>query len=196
MTPRPQHLDEIEDSIWSELESCVAHRPRSHEPDDTAPVEPPHEWRVATLATLDDGRPEARSIVLREVDAPERRLVFYTDARSPKVRQIEASPKGTLMFYSRRLGWQVRMQVNLVVEKSGLAVSSRWAKLQTAAGADDYLSAAAPGSPLDAPLAALGERGHFAMIEAQAEAVDWLELDHQGHRRATFDGGGAKWVQP
>jgi hypothetical protein len=195
MTARLQQLDEIEQCIWSELESCVALRPRP-EPGETSASEPPHEWRVAVLATVDDGQADARSIVLREVDAAERRLIFYTDARSPKVRQIEASPQGTLIFHSHELGWQLRMQVRLAVETDGLAVSSRWAKLQTSAGAKDYLAAAAPGSPLDAPLADLGVRGHFAMIEAMAETVDWLELHPQGHRRALLGGNGSRWVQP
>jgi pyridoxamine 5'-phosphate oxidase len=130
------------------------------------------------------------------VDAAERRLVFYTDARSPKVRQIEQSPQGTLIFYSRELGWQLRMQVRLNVETAGLAVSSRWARLQTEAGARDYLSVAAPGRPLDAPLSELGVRGHFAMIEAMAETVDWLELHPEGHRRAVLGGDRSHWVQP
>jgi hypothetical protein len=195
MTARLQQLDEIEQSIWSELESCVAMRPRP-EPGDSAAAEPQHEWRVAVLATIADGQADARSIVLREVDAAERRLIFYSDARSPKVRQIEASPQGTLIFYSRELGWQLRMKVRLAVETTGLAVSSRWAKLQTSAGAHDYLSVAAPGRPLDAPLSALGTRGHFAMIEAMAEKVDWLELHADGHRRAVLGAGGSRWVQP
>ncbi len=195
MTARLQELDEIEASIWSELEQSVAVRPRP-EPDEPAGDVPQHEWRVAVLATLADGQADARSLVLREVDAAERRLVFYTDARSPKVRQIEQSPQGTLIFYSRELGWQLRMQVRLNVETTGLAVSSRWARLQTLAGARDYLSVAAPGRPLDAPLSDLGSRGHFAMIEAMAETVDWLELHPDGHRRALLGAGGPRWVQP
>ena len=193
MTSRLQELDEIETSIWSELENCVAARPRSGSGDADAGQH--HEWRVAVLATVDDGQADARSLVLREVDAAERRLVFYTDARSPKVRQIEQSPQGTLIFYSRELGWQLRMQVRLNVETAGLAVSSRWAKLQTTAGARDYQSVAAPGRPLDAPLSELGVRGHFAMIEAMAETVDWLELHPEGHRRAVLGSRGSHWVQ-
>ena len=195
MNARLQELDEIEASIWSELEQCVAMRPH-REPGETDAHDVPHEWRVAVLATIDDGQADARSLVLREVDAAERRLVFYTDARSPKVRQIEQSPQGTLIFYSRKLGQQLRMQVRLNVETAGLAVSSRWARLQTQAGARDYLSVEAPGRPLDAPLSELGVRGHFAMIEAMAETVDWLELHPEGHRRATLGTGGARWVQP
>jgi len=193
METRLQHLDEIEQCIWSELERCVSPRSRGREEDDPAEQ---HEWRVAVLATVDDGLPDARNIVVREIDAPERRLVFYTDARSPKVAQIEATPQGTLMFWSRTLGWQLRMQVRLAVQTSGLAVSSRWARLQTSAGARDYLAAQAPGSALDAPLVDLGTRSHFAMIEAMVETIDWLELHPDGHRRALFGTGGPRWLQP
>ena len=42
MTQRLQELDEIETSIWSELESCVAARPRS-ERDASDAGEAPHE---------------------------------------------------------------------------------------------------------------------------------------------------------
>jgi pyridoxamine 5'-phosphate oxidase len=206
MPTRLQQLDEIEQCIWSELESCVAPRVARHDHDESAepseigahpraPDRHQHEWRVAVLATVDNGQADARSVVLREVDASERRLVFYTDARSPKVRQIEASPHGTLMFWSRERGWQLRMQVRLAVETSGLAVSSRWARLKTTAGARDYQSAAAPGSVLDAPLADLDDRTHFAMIEAMADSVDWLEIDPAGHRRALFRDDGATWIQ-
>ena len=187
MASRLQQLGEIEEAIWGELEACVEPRPPGHSP---------HEWRVAVLATVDEGHPDARNIVLREVDARERRLVFYTDARSPKVRQIEATPQGTLIFWSPTLAWQLRMQVLLAVQTSGLAVSSRWARLQTTAGAADYLAARAPGSSLDAPLADLGTRSHFAMITALVEAVDWLELAAEGHRRALFGAGGPNWLQP
>ncbi len=196
MTMRLQELDEIEQCIWSELESCISLRTRAQRRDDAESDVAPHEWRVAVLATVDNGQAEARSIVLREVDTPERTLVFYTDARSPKVHQIEASPQGTLIFWSRPLGWQLRMRVRLAVETSGLAVSSRWARLQTSLGAADYLSASAPGSALHAPLADLGTRSHFAMIEAMAESIDWLELHPEGHRRAQFGTGGPKWLQP
>ena len=158
MTARLQELDEIEASIWSELEQCVAVRPRA-EPGETDAGEPPHEWRVAVLATVDDGQADARSLVLREVDAAERRLVFYTDARSPKVRQIEQSPQGTLIFYSRKLGQQLRMQVRLNVETAGLAVSSRWAKLQTRpARATTYPSP--PRAARSAPRSGARDRGH------------------------------------
>ncbi|HEX4508590.1 MAG TPA: pyridoxamine 5'-phosphate oxidase family protein, partial [Burkholderiaceae bacterium] len=131
MHARLQHLAEVENGIWGELEACVEVRSRE---------QAPHDWRIAVLATVDDdGKPDARNVVLREVEADERQLIFYTDARSPKVRQIAAAPEGTLIFWSATLGWQLRVRVRLAVEDSGLAVSSRWARLQTSAGAAEYL---------------------------------------------------------
>lgn len=199
--PRLDRLDAIEQRIWSELETAA--QPRRV--DDPAA----HEWRTVVLATVDGHAPDARTLVLREVDARERQLVFYTDARSPKVRQIEASPLGALMCWSRDLDWQLRMTVRLAVQTSGLAVSSRWARLHMSRAAHDYLSMHPPGHRLESaedgglPVAAeplpapdLGTRNHFAMITALVEEIDWLELHGEGHRRAIFGPKGGHWVQP
>lgn len=194
-SPRLHELEDIEQRIWSELELAVG-APRA---DGEA-----HDWRTVVLATVDGQVPDARTLVLREVDARERQLVFYTDARSPKVRQIEQSPVGALMCWSRSMDWQLRMQVRLHVQTSGLAVSSRWARLQSTQRAMDYLSHHPPGHRLTGPAAApqalptpdLGSRSWFAMITALVEEIDWLELHPDGHRRAMFAHGTAHWVQP
>ena len=41
-----------------------------------------------------------------------------------------------------------------------------------------------------------GSREHFAMVNAEVESMDWLELHRDGHRRARFDATGARWTQP
>ncbi len=199
---RLDRLDAIEQRIWTELGLAAQRR--------VAGGGGSHEWRTVVLATVDDGAPDARTLVLREVDARERTLVFYTDARSPKVRQIEASPAGALMCWSRELDWQLRMQVRLAVQTSGLAVSSRWAKLQFSPAAHDYLAPHAPGTALgeaddvaDAPAPRaehpspdIQSRNHFAVITALVDEIDWLELHEDGHRRAMFSPTASQWVQP
>jgi len=67
------------------------------------------------------GGADARSVVLREVAPAKRRLVFFTDARSAKVQQIEAQPEGVLVMWSRELSWQLRLAVTLEVATSGLS---------------------------------------------------------------------------
>ncbi len=179
---RIEDLQAIEDAVWSEL--------------SRAPRENAHGWRVGVLATVDGASADARSIVLRDVDAARRSLVFYTDSRSPKVQQIGTNPEGTIVLWSAPLSWQLRLRVQLSVTTSGLAVSSRWAKLKMSPGAQDYLSPLPPGSPIDHPLPERGSREHFGVVTARITAVDWLELHAQGHRRAAFDAKGRRWLAP
>lgn len=157
-----------------------------------------HPWRTPSLATVSpDGLPDARTVVLREVDPDQERLVFFTDARSPKVAQLKAQPRGVLVMWSAELGWQLRIQVDCQVEVSGLAVASRWARLRSTPAAQDYLAPLPPGSPTDAAPNGLAAREHFAVVQAQVLEMDWLELGVTGHRRARLSAGQPPvWLQP
>ena len=184
--PRLEGLEDIESAVWRELAQAV----RS----------PGHAWRLAVLATRNAEGADARSVVLRELDADARQLLIYTDARSPKLQQLASHPQGMLVLWSAALGWQLRLSVTLEAETSGLRLSSRWALLKLTPAAQDYLSPFPPGSTLDAPAGATtparDSREHFALITAQVSAVDWLELHAQGQRRARFDASGAAWLTP
>ena len=193
--PRLQTLDEIEAALWRELAR--------------APLDRHHEWRTPVLATVDAAdtgvAADARTVVLRETARDDREVRLFTDARSAKVAQIGRHPQGTLLLWSKRLSWQLRLRVTLRVDTDGLAVASRWAKLRLSPAAQDYLAPQAPGSPtgdLQAtplphaePRSAV-ERVHFALVCARVDSIDWLELDARGHRRAVFEGGQARWVTP
>jgi pyridoxamine 5'-phosphate oxidase len=178
-------LREIEAALWQELTRAV------HDKH--------HEWRTVVLSTVAnvDGEltADARNVVLREVNASAKQLVIYTDARASKAQQLREHPIGTVVMWSRRLGWQLRCRVKLSLEDSGLAVTSRWETLKLSPAAQDYLSPVAPGMPLDAAAQALSERHHFAVITAQVTSLDWLELHREGHRRAVFGELRAAWLQ-
>ncbi len=186
---RLQALPEIESALWRELSRAVRDR---H-----------HAWRLAVLATVsaqaDGVQPEARTVVLRDCDRDARTLLVYTDARSAKVHQAERRPQGVLVLWSAALGWQLRLNVALVLHTSGLQVSSRWAQLQLTPAAQDYLSPLPPGTPLAGEPAATPDRdsrSHFAVLECRVQSTDWLELHRDGHRRARFDADGARWLVP
>ncbi len=171
---------------------------------DRASRESDHEWRTLALATVADTGADAhgdvRMVVLREVNIGERSLVFFTDERSPKVAQIRRQPRATLLAWSQSMGWQLRLRCRLEIETAGLAVSSRWARLKMTPAAQDYLSPLAPGVTIDSPWSPLvpqrATRDTFAVVNAQVETIDWLELHAQGHRRAVFDQHGERWVNP
>ena len=183
-----------------------------------------HEWRTPVLASTGlDGTPQARTVVLRRADAARGQLCFYTDRRSPKVHELRASPVASLVFWSRRLNWQLRLRVRIEVLEDGPVVESAWAAVGQSHSAGDYLSASAPGDPIlaaamprcaeatlageeleDSPAASVtpepgGLQGssHFlAVLVATVESIDWLELSRAGHRRALFADGSAQWRVP
>lgn len=170
---------------------------------DTAARTRQHPWRLMALATVAEQGPdrppsaELRHVVLREVAAEAGTLRFFTDARSPKAGQLVRHPEATLLFWDPGPGWQLRARVTLSIETSGLAVSSRWARLKMSPAAQDYLSPLPPGTPLAHPLPERGTREHFAVVSARVREIDWLELHADGHRRALFDADGrGQWLTP
>ena len=180
---RTESLHQLQHACWEELTRATRERE--------------HGWRPMTLATMESGRAEARSVILREADPAAYRLVFFTDARSPKLQQIQAHPQGTLLAWCPRLSWQIRLRVALSRETDPHLTMARWERLRLSPSAQDYLSSLAPGAPLSERASeAQGSREHFAMVNAQVQSLDWLELHPDGHRRAVFDAAGGRWVQP
>jgi len=199
--------DEITPQIWVQLQR--------------ASVDRHHEWRTPVLASIGlDGTVQARTVVLRRVDIEAKRLLFYTDRRSPKVLELKANPAATLVFWSRRLSWQVRAQVNTQILDAGPLVDSAWDSVVQSPSAGDYLSSAPPGAALHAtpdnsaapapPVAAETPAGldgsqppvlysgthHLAVVCADVLAIDWLELSRAGHRRALLTTGAPQWLVP
>ena len=195
---RLESLADIEAAVWRELGQALRDKQ--------------HGWRLAVLATVDGQGADARSVVLRDLDATSRTLLMYTDARSPKATQLATHPHGTLVLWSAALGWQLRLRVALALETTGPRVSSRWARLKLTPAAQDYLSPLPPGTAMGSGLGS-GEGGgesnrvgditperqsreHFAVLAAQVQSMDWLDLHPEGHRRALFSAAGAVWLAP
>lgn len=183
MNTRIQSLGLVHSACWLELQQAARQRD--------------HAFRLLALASADGEAADVRTVVLREVEADAQTLVFYTDARSAKVAQLRAQPRATMMGWSHRLGWQLRLRVTARVETDGLGVSSRWARLKSTPAAFDYLSPLPPGAPVERYEVERASRDHFAVVHAQVERLDWLELHADGHRRAVFDAhGNGQWVVP
>jgi pyridoxamine 5'-phosphate oxidase len=185
MDTKFETLSAIRMAVWRELSDAT---------HDKA-----HAWRTPVLATVNGDAADARVVILREVEEHNRRLRFYTDERAGKVAQIGITPAGCLVMWSPALHWQVRCHVRLTLDVSGLAATSRWAKIRLTPAANDYLSNVPPGASLqDVPDGGSGalSRAHFAVVSAEVYRLDWLELAPTGNRRAMFDAEGERWVQP
>jgi hypothetical protein len=191
-----QTPEEIRPQIWKEL--------------GRASLDRHHEWRTPVLASADaDGLPDARTVVLRQVDAGAGLLTFYTDSRSPKVAQLQGQAQAMLVFWSARLSWQLRARVIFSVITSGPEVETLWQGVSQSAAAGDYLSPLPPGAVLpqgsgtvnvetasvETPKAPAPTHS-FALLRAQVLQMDWLELSRDGHRRAQLSANTWVWLTP
>ena len=69
----------------------------------------PNDPNAMTLATCTpEGRPSARVVLLKDVDA--RGFVFYTNKEGRKGRELLANPFAALLFHWKTLGRQVRVE--------------------------------------------------------------------------------------
>ena len=69
----------------------------------------PNDPNAMMLATCTpEGRPSARVVLLKDVDA--RGFVFYTNKRGRKGRELLANPFAALLFHWKTLGRQVRVE--------------------------------------------------------------------------------------
>ncbi len=171
--------------VWQELQRAALDR---H-----------HEWRTPVLASLGlDGAPQARTVVLRHADAGLWELTFYTDRRSTKVAELQKNAHASLVFWSKRLGWQIRLQTLVTVHTDGTKVAAAWDRVRQSPSAGDYLSLAAPGSPLQlqAGNPEQSEQHHLTVFCAKVVSVDWLELAKVGHRRALMTATTLNWRVP
>ncbi len=181
LTPRASE-GELVQRIWTELQRATVDR---H-----------HEWRTPVLATISQGVPQARTVVLRGADANASQLIFFTDSRSPKVNELRATPAAVFVFWSKRLSWQLRVQVQSQVHISGPRVEEAWARVSQSAAANDYLAARAPGSAMHPAAASEPGSHHLSVVTAHVEQMDWLELAREGHRRARVVGNTLDWLVP
>ena len=186
-----QTPEEIRPQIWKEM--------------GRASLDRHHEWRTPVLACIDaNGLPDARTVVLRQVDAVAGQLTFYTDSRSPKVAQLQAQASAMLVCWSARLSWQLRVRVACTVITSGPEVEAIWQGVKQSPAAGDYLSPLPPGAVLaqgsgmtDTAEANAPAPAHsLALLRAQVLQMDWLELSRDGHRRAQLGANTWDWLTP
>jgi len=161
-----------------------------------------HRMQVATLGH--QGWPELRSVILRDVDEPTRRVAFHTDQRSAKASEIIADGRITLHFWDARTDLQLRMWGQAALETEGAAVEKAWSGLSPRQRLV-YAALHAPGHVLtladeaDPPHPRLEGRGAFALVSVTVARFEWLQLRSTGHRRARFDwqkGWQGRWLAP
>lgn len=193
-------LAQIDHQVWASLSRAC--------------TEPKHAWRLPALATQSDSGPRVRTIVLRDVNTDARTLVFHTDKRSPKVKQLQSDNRVSLVFYNHESGLQICVAGTASINTNDVAADEQWHKTP-ASSRRAYLGPHAPGAKLDfvgvnLPDDVVGRiptenelepaRENFAILQVVAKQLDWLNLNRDGNTRALFQYSeaevAASWIAP
>lgn len=160
-----------------------------------------------TLATADaDGRPSARTVLLKEVDAGG--FVFYTNRDSRKGRALWENPRAALLFFWQPLMRQVEIAGRVEDVDDALA-DAYWAtrprESQLGAWASQQSAPLASRAEYEERLAELRARYHdrevprppywngFRVVPDRIEF--WHEREFRQHDRDCYwhDGNGWQW---
>jgi 3-hydroxyisobutyrate dehydrogenase len=157
-------------------------------------------WRTPVLATVSAQQPRQRTVVLRGVDAAVGSLWLHSDLRSAKFRQLDLQPAVSLLFYDPAAETQLQVRGRAVVHTAGAVWQQLWDS-SPESSLRMYLAPQPPGTRCSGPSPNLPEQfvgqlpgrsdlaaglNNFAVVEIQAEELEWLQLSRAGHRRAEF----------
>ena len=156
---------------------------------------------MPTVGTVDeDGAPQLRIMVLREVSRKSRTLRFHTDARSKKAAQLQHGACTSILIYDPAAKAQIRLSGHASVVSEGGVADLAWSS-STPFARRCYMAEAAPGTTIAQPSSGLPEwiegkqpeeeqladyRGNFAAVMFEADSIEWLYLANPGHRRARW----------
>lgn len=158
---------------------------------------------VALATATPDGRPSVRMVLLKGAD--DRGFVFHTSYESRKGRELDANPRGALLFHWDPLGRQVRVEGRIVridPEESDAYFATRPRGGRLAVWASRQSEPIASRDALEAEFAAAASRfgyevprpatwGGFRLVPHVYEF--WQHREDRLHDRLRYDRAGDGW---
>jgi len=186
----PDYYDDL-DLSFEKAWDVIENGPKDRHSPAHAPV----------VGTVDeDGAPQLRVMILRDVCRDTRTLRFNTDVRSRKITQMRVNSATSILIYDVAAKVQLRLSGIAQVSKDGDVADTAWSQ-STPFARRCYMAEVSPGSEVLAPSSGLPDwiqgrqpseaqlvdaRPHFATLLFQAKQLEWLYLANAGHRRARW----------
>ena len=192
------NLTELEQDCWNRLVTgAIKSRTPFHTP---------------SVATISKGEVSMRTVVLRKALPLERELRFHTDIRSTKWDELIMNPSISALFYDAEDRIQLRIKGKATLNHKNEMTAKAW-ETTSLSSRKCYLTLHSPSSFADASTSGLSEDmeqenytlaesevgyTNFGIVSIQVQSIDWLWLNHAGHRRAFFDysDGSFQWMIP
>jgi len=171
-----------------------------------ATVERNNPFRNASIASIEDGVPQNRIVVLREVNPQQRTLIYWTDKRSDKVAQLRSNPSLSALFWNEKRKLQIRASGTTTLLQNNDLTREAWDKIGIR-GRKSYATSQAPGTTIEQDSDGLPAQwgddldlqdteyayDNFMIILQEVTSMECLHLHQEGHQRARFDWNGEAW---
>ena len=180
-------LDELEKDCWIRLVNGAI---KSRDP-----------FHTPYVATLNNGEVSMRTVILRKAFPLLRVLRFHTDIRSKKWRELEINNLISTLFYDASSNIQLRVKGKAILHFNDEITNEAWQKTSLSSRRC-YLTEHSPSSFSEIPTSGLSDefeqenftleesevgQKYFGIVSINVESIEWLWLNHAGHRRAYFD---------
>lgn len=169
-------------------------------------------FHTPSIATIHQGDVSLRTVVLRKTLPTERELRFHTDVRSPKWQELSQNPSISALFYDGIERIQIRVKGKAFLHHTNEITAEAWQKTSLSSR-KCYLTVFSPSSFTEESSSGLSEDienenftlaesesgySNFGIVSIHVQSIDWLWLNHAGHRRAFFDyeKGVNSWMIP
>lgn len=171
-------------------------------------------FHTGVLGTINGDFPELRTVVIRKINAAQKEIRFHTDIRSPKAKLLQDNPRISWLFYSEKNRMQYRMKGIATLNYKNEKTLEAW-QCTSLNSRKCYLTTIAPGAEIHSPTESFplwSQANHcgieeteiaysnFTVVETKIQEIDWLYLNHAGHRRVHInyaqDGFKAQWINP
>jgi pyridoxamine 5'-phosphate oxidase len=178
-SPPEDDLDEVLVASWRLLARGTADRRAGF-----------HTMTAATIGL--DGRPRARTVILRGVDPLSRTLRFHCDRRTEKFTELSEDPRIALHGYDADTRIQLRIEGRAALHTDDAIAEEAWGRSPSSSRAN-YGTMPAPGTIIrtggdysTTPVGKAAGRDDFCAVLVRIDCLEFLHLAPEGHRRARF----------
>lgn len=152
-----------------------------------------HPFRYFTLATIENNKPQQRTVVLRKT-LTDLSLIFYTDKRTPKIAHLQQNASCSALFYHPKKLLQIRVNGTAALITNKEEIAKYWHTVQKASK-KDYTTKVAPGTPIKNPdeTAYTLEENYFCPVKIIPTSIEYLQLKRPNHLRILFSKTAKDW---
>lgn len=183
---RYTNLASLIDHVWHQICDGVDH--------------PGHPYHSPTFGSTGPEGPNLRTVILRQADAAQRTLLFHSDCRAPKIKEIEQDARVFWHFWHPEQREQLRLRGVATLHVEDEIATQLW-QSSSPQSLTLYTKSQAPGTPVITPQSGLpphiqsgpvsqedvsAGRRYFVAVQTVIHEVDVLHLRKDGNYRASF----------